>query len=407
MPVRHARRALALLALLLAATASPAAPPGAARPAGSAAARRAVEAVVERYRTLRGYHLEGRGETRFTSPQEESTTPTSVRFLVSRPGRFASTVVNPQMTSRLVSDGDSLWTAVSELGQYTVQALAPYRESADSIAFARQADPAGQYAQVLDGVVEVRALGRDTVHTAAGKVTCERYALTSAPIERTGTQVTVHPRVLWVDPATRMVLLDSVRIDQEHEKLGSLRSVNVTRMIVARPDPAFAADAFRFRAEDGMKRVRRFMRKSPEHAGFEGQPARDFTLDALSGTKGVRLSDHKGKVVLLDFWATWCGPCRGWLPIVAKAQRDYAAKGLQVFAVNLREPEAKVRDYLARQKIDVPVLMDRTGSVGADYRASSIPLTVVVGRDGRVVRVMVGLHGEEDLKDVLHEAGLE
>jgi hypothetical protein len=51
--------------------------------------------------------------------------------------------------------------------------------------------------------------------------------------------------------------------------------------------------------------------------------------------------------------------------------------------------------------------MDRTGSVGADYRASSIPLTVVVGRDGRVVRVMVGLHGEEDLKDVLHEVGID
>ena len=112
-------------------------------------------------------------------------------------------------------------------------------------------------------------------------------------------------------------------------------------------------------------------------------------------------------MVVLDFWATWCGPCRGWLPIVAKAQRDYASKGLQVYAVNLRESDAKVRDYLTRQKIDVPVLMDRTGSVGADYRASSIPLTVVVGRDGRVVRVLVGLHGEEDLKDVLHEAGID
>jgi len=111
--------------------------------------------------------------------------------------------------------------------------------------------------------------------------------------------------------------------------------------------------------------------------------------------------------VLLDFWATWCGPCRRWLPIVEKAHRDYAAKGLSVFAVNEREPESKVRAYLGKQKLDLPVLMDRSGAVGSTYRASSIPLTVVVGRDGNVLRVMVGLHDAEDLEDVLREAGID
>src|SRR5262249_3019529 len=119
------------------------------------------------------------------------------------------------------------------------------------------------------------------------------------------------------------------------------------------------------------------------------------------------LSGLKGRVVLLDFWATWCGPCRGWLPIVAKAHRDFAAKGLSVFAVNEREPESKVRAYLAQQKLDLPVLMDRSGTVGTSYRANSTPLTVVVGRDGNVVRILVGLHDEEDLRDVLHEAGID
>ena len=75
--------------------------------------------------------------------------------------------------------------------------------------------------------------------------------------------------------------------------------------------------------------------------------------------------------------------------------------------MNLRETETKVRDYLAKEKIDVPVLMDRTGAVGGDYKAASIPTTVVVGRDGKVVRVLVGLHDEADLRDVLIDAGVK
>jgi len=156
-----------------------------------------------------------------------------------------------------------------------------------------------------------------------------------------------------------------------------------------------------------MRRVRRFMQRSPEHEALEGQPATDFTLETLAGSKPVKLSELKGRVVVLDFWATWCGPCRRWLPIVEQASRDYASKGLAVFAVNERETDSKVRAYLDQQKLDLPVLMDRSGTVGSIYRASSIPLTVVVGKDGFVLRVMVGLHEAEDLKDVLHEAGID
>jgi len=406
-----ARAVLCLpLLLLLVSAAPPAKPPGTRPSAGAAAsvqARRAVAAVVERYRTLRGYELQGYAESRFWSSQGQQVNGSSMRFVVSRPSRCASDVHNNEMTTRFVSDGDSVWTAVRELGQYVVQPLSKVRAESDSVSFARQFDPAGEYARLLEGVRDVRSMGRDTVHTKAGVVTCERYALTSSESGPPGSNLTVHPRVLWVDPATHMVLLDSIRVDQKHPQMGDVNSVTVTRMIVARPDPAFAADAFRFRPDPDLRRVRRFMRTSAAHAAFEGQPARDFTLDVLGRDKPVKLSDYRGKVVVLDFWATWCGPCRGWLPIVAKVQKDYASRGLQVFAVNLREPEAKVRDYLTKQKIDVQVLMDRSGSVGDDYRAESIPLTVVIGRDGRVVRVLLGLHQEEDLREVLAEAGLE
>ena len=395
---------LLALPLLLGATPPPASKGARATVQREIAARKALEAVTARYRTLKSYHLEGRGEQKMTSSQGESENVSWVRFLVGRPDRYASEVRGADMTTRLVMDGDSVWTAIPEMGQYQAQPVAVVRPAMDSVSWARQFDPAGQYALLLQDLATVQPLGRDTVHTNAGPVTCERYAITTTLAAGEG--IRVHPRVLWVDPATHMVLLDSVQIDQQHQQLGALTTVNVTRMVVAKPDPAFAADAFRFRAEGDLKRVRRFMRRSPEHSALEGQKASDFSLERLDDTKPVKLSDLKGNVVLLDFWATWCGPCRSWMPIVAKAHREYADKGLRVFAVNERETEVKVKSYLTRQKIDVPVLMDRSGEVGTMYKASSIPLTVVIGRDGNVVRVMVGLHGEEDLKDVLEEAGL-
>ena len=406
-PTRFAYALIALAALALATPGRPAPSPKPAAPAGDAA-RKAVERVVERYRSLRTYHLEGQGVTIVSAGAEHNDNVRAVRFVVSRPGRMASEVRDAQYTTRVVADGDSLWTSVYELGQYNVQPMAALRLGTDSTTLAQQLDPALDYNHMLDGVTGVRGLGRDTVRTARGAVTCERYALTSPQPDTSGAGViTLHPRVLWVDPATRLVLMDSVKIEQKHPQLGLVTSVTVTRMVVAEADPALAASTFVFTPPADERRVRRFMQRSPEHEALEGQPAADFTLETLADASPVRLSGLKGRVVLLDFWATWCGPCRGWLPIVAKASHDYAAKGLSVFAVNERESESQVRAYLTKQKLDLPVLMDHSGSVGSSYRASAIPLTVVVGRDGNVVRILVGLHDEADLRDVLHEAGID
>jgi thiol-disulfide isomerase/thioredoxin/outer membrane lipoprotein-sorting protein len=398
--------ALPLLAtlVLLACAAMPLEPKP---PATDQLARKSMERVVERYRTLKGYRLEGVTSTTVTARTDHSETGRSMRFLVQRPGRIASEVRESQFTTRMVANGDSVWTAVPELGQYTAVALPSLMGGADSAAIRQQLDPALAYAQFLDGVTKVQTLSRDTVRTARGVVRCERYALTRAASDSAAPGITIHPRVVWVDPATRLVLLDSLRIDQNHPQLGPVSSVSMTRLVVAEADPAPAPGAFAFHADDGARRVRRFMQRSPEHEALEGQPATDFTLETLAGAKPVRLSELKGRVVLLDFWATWCGPCRRWLPIVAQASRDYAAKGLSVFAVNEREPESKVQAYLDQQKLDLPVLMDRSGNVGSTYHASSIPLTVVVGRDGNVLRILVGLHEKEDLEDVLHEAGID
>ncbi len=397
-------RALALLLVLLAL----AAPVSAAVPAtaDSARARSALAKVAERYRSLVRYRFEGRLSIETGNEAQVQTQDMSMRFVVERPYRFANRIVSAEQTQSMLVTRDSFWTALPAMGQYTVQSMASLRASDDSANVTRQLDMAREYVSMIDGMLSATPLGRDTVHTARGVVNCERYALTMPRPEKAPFQLTYFPRVLWVDPATNLVLMDSLRIEQQHPQAGRVHAVNVTRIVVAEPDAVLGPDAFTFTDGEGLRRMRRFMRTSDKHADMEGQPAPDFTLETLADGTSVTLSSLKGKVVVLDFWATWCGPCRRWLPIVAQARKDHADKGLVVYAVNESETVPQVRAYLEKQKLDVPVLMDLASTVGRLYRADSIPLTVVVGRDGRVVRILVGVHEAEDLAAVLEEAGL-
>jgi thiol-disulfide isomerase/thioredoxin len=115
----------------------------------------------------------------------------------------------------------------------------------------------------------------------------------------------------------------------------------------------------------------------------EGAIAPDFALTAADG-RVYRLSDLRGHPVMINFWATWCGPCKSEMPAIDAVYHAHEADGLIVLAVNVRETWSQITPYVTKLGLAFPVLLDGNGSVSGRYRVHALPTTYLITRDGRV-----------------------
>ena len=133
----------------------------------------------------------------------------------------------------------------------------------------------------------------------------------------------------------------------------------------------------------------RYMEKLGILAFDEKIEAPDFTLENLEG-KEVSLKDYRGKIVFLNFWATWCPPCRLEMPSMNRLYNEYKDKGFVILAINLRENADRARTYRDQEELDFPILLDRDGEVGLMFGVRSIPATYLIDRTGTVIGGALG-----------------
>lgn len=144
-------------------------------------------------------------------------------------------------------------------------------------------------------------------------------------------------------------------------------------------------------------KVKSEVRRAEVLDDFEGTnairgSAPDFSVSDLEGVP-VQLADEvtENRVVLVNFWATWCAPCRLELPQFEALYREHREDGLQILAVNVGETEETVRGYLAERPVSFPVLLDSESVLATRYRVSAFPTTIIVDGEGEVQDVLEGL----------------
>lgn len=135
-----------------------------------------------------------------------------------------------------------------------------------------------------------------------------------------------------------------------------------------------------------------------------GGVAPAFSLEDLNGTK-VSLSDFQGRPVLINFWASWCPPCRTEMPDLQRVHAAQGPDGLVILGVNtLYQDELDdVREFATEQKLTFPILLDSEGAVAVAYRASTLPTSVFVDRTGKIHLVQIGPMTQSFVESVLRE----
>ena len=145
-------------------------------------------------------------------------------------------------------------------------------------------------------------------------------------------------------------------------------------------------------------------RTGPTSSITKSAPAPDFTLQSLDGTN-LRLSDLRGKAVLLNFWATWCGPCKIEMPWFIELQKQYGSQGLQIVGVAMDDSSKEDIEKFAKDMgVNYPVLLGKEAVGDAYGGVPALPESFFIGRDGKIVDKIIGLRGKAEIEDSIKKA---
>ncbi len=326
----------------------------------------------------------------------------SVRF--QRPDKFALVADGGMLGLTFITDGKQVVTYLPMLNRYTIAAAGDDAPAsglpgeAKLAEFAKSFDADKAYDQIMHQVKSSRYVGREKIDG----VDCHRcrYDSEMASID------------VWFEdgkrPLVRKIVPDLTKFfAQQANQNEAMKDMQIQWAVTLKDwdtDARLTDADFAFTPPAGAEKVDtlmggggRGMSRGPHP--LVGQPAPPFEVPDLEGNT-VSLASYLGKnVVVLDFWATWCGPCVAALPEINAVANSFKDRGVVFYAVNIGEEKQAVVDFLKEQKLDVPVALDQKSTVAGLYRASAIPQTVLIGKDGKIQVVHVGFGG--NMKDQL------
>jgi peroxiredoxin len=321
---------------------------------------------------------------------------TKMRLRLERPNRLAIVLDEGLMGMTVISDGKELTQYLPTMNRYTVKE-APADLKDWSAAEAGMMGVSGEYLAadadkfykaLIEGVTKSEYLGVEEVDSAK----CHHLRFEQEQFDWE----------IWIDAGEKPLVCKIVPdlTKQFTDAEGFMQGAKMEYVVTFKDwnvEPKFTEADFAFTPPDGATKVENLFEGLADAAAEEeaphallGQPAPGFKTVGLDD-KPIDLAAHVGKdVVMLDFWATWCGPCVQAMPKVDGVAKKFAERGLVFYAVNVQEDAETIKEFLKTSELEVPVAMDADGKITESYGVSGIPQTVLIGKDGKVQVVHIG-----------------
>lgn len=133
-----------------------------------------------------------------------------------------------------------------------------------------------------------------------------------------------------------------------------------------------------------------------------GTPAPSFTVDAIKNVTAekINLDEYKGKVVYVDFWASWCGPCKRSFPKLEELRTKYKDKGFEVIAINMDENAQDAKDFLEKFPVTFPIGSDPKGGIAEQYKIKGLPSAYIIDRQGAISHIVVGFDEKTEFETI-------
>lgn len=379
-------------------------------------AERVLNRVSERYRNLETFEFEGELASQVIAGNQDQNKKFNVYFARKEPGSMRIEVSGDRFEMTLVSDGSTTWTYVPSLGEYTRRESALFQTSGDrGSGIGSSSDFTGMgeqltksYETINRGMVKARLLGEEIV-TLENGTEYEAYKIEVEYKKDPGMDnVRISPTNYLIEKDSSIVLRQDVQISTgAGSPNGQMTMLQTVRLKSFSLSPEFNNAKFAFTPPEQAKEVDELSIEGlerEEQNELVGKKAPDFKLESFAGDS-VSLQSLRGNVVVLDFWATWCGPCREAHPHLQKLHEDLQDQGLIVLGIN-SEDEQTVESYMDHNNYTFTNLVDLNQSVAESYNITTIPSVYIIDREGMISSHLLGYQPESRLRKAIDKAGL-
>lgn len=359
----------------------------------SAAAAALLDAVAAHYTALHSLRVAGTMTGKFDVDGRVSNPSAKITGSFLAPNRFMHEsqsdvqlgatgqklyMYTPSGNQYVLDDGPAARMTATDSASLIVQVL---DEQNPSLAMAASANPTSILTQ--DAVSIDR--GDDVVLNGQ---TCPTLRIGQSASDMT---VTIDPKTQLVRRIDFDMTKDFLRQGARTVKSAVL-SIDYTTI---EPDAAVKPDSFAWTPPTGSRESH----PANDAMALVGKAPPAFRLKGLDGTT-VSSASLRGKVTVLNFFATWCGPCVGEMPELDKMYREFQPAGLNWYEINEAEPAQQVRTFMTTQGLSMPVLLDDSSTAGNAYGVLGIPETVIVGANGRIRQVIIGADPDAIRKEI-------